>query len=116
MHHNLSGTQVNSLLDGKIASDYYNDLNASNYMVNPLDGKRYDNNQIWGSYISSTRVGQKGYPPNREYCVALADCNYWTWTASESCKEYRGSTNVTIGNSRCISYIGAFSIVTIGWH
>ena len=38
------------MLDGRVASEYYADTNAGSHIVNPTNGVRFDNGQVWGSY------------------------------------------------------------------
>ena len=45
------------MLDGRIASEYYNDINAGGYVVYFDNGKRIDNNQVWTKYNAGPRLG-----------------------------------------------------------
>lgn len=48
------------MLDAQYANVYYNDSLAGTHLVYPTDGKRLDNNQIWGNYEAFNNYGN--YP------------------------------------------------------
>ena len=66
---------MNNLLDGVFAKDYYNDLNAENYIVNPNDGKRFSDNKTWGLYKGSSKKSL----PSHTWLYNKVHCTYWSW-------------------------------------
>ncbi|WP_129101983.1 hypothetical protein [Arcobacter sp. F2176] len=85
----VSGTVVNNLLDGQYAKDYYNvaESTIGVHLVNPTNGRRLDNNQIWGSV---TKQGTQTY--NLEYHT------YWypLWKEGNTCP-YSGGKRTSCG-------------------
>jgi len=121
---------VSNLLDGVLAKDYYSDNDASTYIVNPNNGRRFSDNKIWGSYIignrhlkyiqwnststSSYRAYYRWYGEN--------DCrNGWKpWENfskySSSNDKYRDNYYKSVPISLCNSKIGTYYIYNTDWH
>lgn len=69
--YSITGTRVNNLLDGRIASEHYADSGAGSHIVNPTNGRRFDNNQIWGTFETLNNWSRSN---GRANCVTNLSC------------------------------------------